>query len=157
MFCSVKSKVSYYAVDVQRFRKDPGGVEQSMKQTAQIDGVAVPICQEQEPGSSGKTVVSTRSRTIFKGLNYRGIPSTGNKIIRAEPVSAAAHNGNLKLVRGSWIPEFLAELEGFPERPHEDQVDALSGAFIYLNRKAVRVPRFTGGLAVNCERLLSGC
>jgi hypothetical protein len=58
----------YYVLDVQRFRKDPGGVEQSMKQTAQIDGVAVPICQEQEPGSSGKTVVSTRSRTSLKGL-----------------------------------------------------------------------------------------
>lgn len=139
----------YYVVDIQRFRKDPGGTEQSMKQTAQIDGMAVPICQEQEPGSSGKTVVSTRSRTIFKGFNYRGIPSTGNKIIRAEPVSAAAHNGNLKLVQGSWISEFLAELEGFPERPHDDQVDALSGAFNYLNRKTAKVPRFTGGFGVS--------
>lgn len=138
-----------YVIDVQRFRKDPGGVEQAMKQTAQIDGVAVPICQEQEPGSSGKTVVSTRSRTIFKGFSYRGIPSTGNKIVRAEPVSAAAHNGNIKLVQGSWISEFLAELEGFPERPHDDQVDALSGAFNYLNRKSVHVPRFSSGFGVS--------
>jgi len=72
-----------------------------MKQTAQIDDVAVPICQE--TGSIGKTVVSTRPRTLFKGFSYRGIPSPGNKIVRAEPINATAHNGNIRLVSGLWV------------------------------------------------------
>ena len=139
----------FYVIDVQRVRKNPGEVEKLMQQTAQVDGVNVHIRQEQEPGSSGKTVIATRSRTIFKGFNYRGIPSTGNKIVRAEPVSAAAHNGNIRLVRGSWINEFLAELEGFPERAHDDQVDGLSGAYNYLNKKKVSIPRFSAGFGVS--------
>jgi predicted phage terminase large subunit-like protein len=63
-------------------------------------------------------------------------------------VSAAASNGNIKIVRGSWNNEFLAELEGFPERSHDDQVDALSGAFNALNVKKPRVPKFSGGFGV---------
>jgi len=139
----------YYVIDVQRFRKDPGAIEGVMQQTAEIDGKEVPIREEQEPGSSGKSVISHRSRTIFKGYNYRGVPSSGNKVVRAGPVSAAASNGNIKIVRGSWNNEFLAELEGFPERSHDDQVDALSGAFNALNVKKPRVPKFTGGFGVS--------
>ena len=108
----------------------------------------MPIKEEQEPGSSGKAVISHRSRTVFKGYNYRGVPSTGNKVVRAGPVSAAASNRNIKIVRGSWNNEFLAEVEGFPERPHDDQVDTLSGTFNALNVKKPRVPKFSGGFGV---------
>lgn len=125
----------YYVEDVQRVQKGPAETEQVMEQTARIDGVGIAIRQEQEPGSAGKTVVNTRARTIFNGYNFKGVPSTGNKIHRAEPVSAAACNGLIKLVRGSWNNEFLSELEGFPERAHDDQVDALSGAFGELSQK----------------------
>jgi hypothetical protein len=36
------------------------------------------------------------------------------------------------ILRAPWNNEYLSELEGFPERKHDDQVDASSGAFNYL-------------------------
>jgi len=64
-------------------------------------------------------------------LGYAFYPDkvTGSKEVRANPLSAAAEAGNVKLVRGPWISDFLSELETFPFGAHDDQVDAASGAF----------------------------
>ncbi len=40
--------------------------------------------------------------------------------------------GNIKLVAGPWVAEFLNEIAEFPNAKHDDQVDALSGAFAEL-------------------------
>jgi hypothetical protein len=55
--------------------------------------------------------------------------ATGDKETRAKPVSAQAEAGNVKLVRGLWNDEFLRVLENFPAGRHDDEVDALSGAY----------------------------
>jgi len=47
-------------------------------------------------------------------------------------VSSAAERGNVRLVHGRWIGDFLDELEAFPLGSHDDQVDALSGAVTKL-------------------------
>jgi hypothetical protein len=44
-------------------------------------------------------------------------------------VSAQWAAGNVKVVRAHWNLRFFEELEGFPKAAHDDQVDALSGAF----------------------------
>ncbi|HHV27977.1 MAG TPA: phage terminase large subunit, partial [Tissierellia bacterium] len=59
---------------------------------------------------------------------------TGSKRVRASPVSSQAEVGNIKIVRGRWNKAFLDELVMFDEGAHDDQVDALSGAFEYLTR-----------------------
>jgi predicted phage terminase large subunit-like protein len=59
----------------------------------------------------------------------RTFPATKDKEARAKPASAQAQAGNIKLVCGRWNAQFLDELENFPEGAHDDQVDALSGAF----------------------------
>jgi len=125
----------YYVMDVQRVRKGPGDVEKLVQQTAIADGNSVSIWMEQEPGSSGVNVISHYSRHVLAGYSFRGLKSTGPKVIRAGPISAAAANGNVRLVQGSWINAFLAELEQFPEGAHDNQVDALSGAASVLMRK----------------------
>ncbi len=125
----------FYVIDVQRFRKSPGDSDAHMEQQAIIDGKEVLIREEQEPGSSGKKMISVHSRGIFKGYKYAGVPSSGDKVTRATPFSAASQNGNVKLVRAHWNNEYLGELEGFPERKHDDQVDASSGAFNELTSK----------------------
>ncbi len=63
---------------------------------------------------------------------FEGIRSTGSKAERAGPVSSQSEAGNVRLVRGVWIGDFLDELEGFPEGSHDDQVDAFSGAYNQL-------------------------
>jgi len=62
----------------------------------------------------------------------RKVRPTGDKITRAQPASAQAEAKNFRLVRGAWNQAFIAELEEFPEGAHDDQVDALSGAFTML-------------------------
>ena len=63
------------------------------------------------------------------GFNVKSKVVSGNKIVRAEPLSAQWQAGNILLLEGEWNEMFLAELEGFPEILHDDQVDAASDAF----------------------------
>ncbi len=132
----------YYVLDVKRTRTTPQGVEALINQTAELDGKRIAIAMEQEPGSSGVNTIDHYARKVLKGYDFRGLRSTGSKEVRANPVSSAAEAGNIKLVSGRWIPDFLDELEIFPHGAHDDQVDALSGAFEMLNsRPAVLIGR----------------
>jgi len=124
----------YYVMDVKRVRSQPLGVELLVRHTASLDGRAVPIWIEQEPGSSGAFVVDHYARNVLKGYAVRGNRATGSKLLRADPVSSAAEGGRIKLVKGSWINDFLDELALFPSGSHDDQVDALSGAFEVISK-----------------------
>lgn len=122
---------TYYIKDVVRVRKKPGDVEALIRQTAQIDGIATQIYMEQEPGSSGKGVIHTYAK-LLAGYAFYGIPSSGSKTVRAQPLSAAASRGDIKVVNGVWLNAFLSELELFPNGSHDDQVDAVAGAYSVL-------------------------
>ena len=120
----------YYIQDMRRERATPQVVEALVRQTAQEDGRAVPVWMEQEPGSSGVAVISYYTRQVMEGFTFRGLRSTGDKVSRAGPVSSQAEAGNVRLVRGAWVTPFLDEICAFPtEGVHDDQVDAVSGAF----------------------------
>ena len=117
-----------YITDVKRLRGTPGANERLIKQTAELDGRRVAIRMEQEPGSSGVDTIDHYTRKVLMGWDFKGKRSTGSKEERANPLSAQAEAGNVKLVRGAWIGEFLDELEAFPNGSHDDQVDAASSA-----------------------------
>ncbi len=116
-----------YLTDVQRFRGEPGPVEARIRQTARADGRAVTVWIEQEPGASGKIVIDHYRRNVLSGFAVRPDRVTGSKTVRAQPFSAAADAGLVKLVAGRWIPEFFDELEAFPYGPHDDQTDSGAG------------------------------
>lgn len=120
----------YWILDVRRDRLTPKGVEAFIYNTAQEDGRQVPIFMEQEPGSSGVNTIDYYARKVLLGFAFKGHKTTGSKEIRANPVSAAAENGNVHLVKGPWITEFLDEICSFPQEGiHDDQVDCVSGCF----------------------------
>lgn len=121
----------YYVLDVVRFRESPGKFEERMKATTQLDRKdrSIRYRVAQEPGSQGKLYIRVLANTIFRGLNMRGFRETGSKYQRADLVAGAAERGEVKVVRGSWNREFLREVRRFPFSTHDDQVDALSGAF----------------------------
>lgn len=123
----------YYVIDIQRMRGTPMEVERRVEQTAHLDGVDVVVSMEEEPGSSGKNT-SSYYRRLLAGYTYKAVRPTGSKRTRASPVSSQAEAGNIKIVRGRWNKAFLEELVMFDEGAHDDQVDALSGAFEYLTR-----------------------
>ncbi len=126
----------YWVVDVIRKRLPPTGVEELIRQTAELDGIYTEIFMEQEPGSSGLNTISHYARNILQGFCFKGVKSTGSKITRAKPLASAVENSNVKLVKGSWNREFIEECVVFPQQGfHDDQVDAASGAFEQLSGK----------------------
>jgi len=123
----------YYVMHIARFRETPAKVEDSISKVAERDGVGVQIGMEKEGGASGKIVVDNFRRNVLKGYRFRAydVRSKGSKEWAATPVSATAERGEVILVNdGTWdIEAFLDEAEQFPLGSHDDQIDALSGAF----------------------------
>lgn len=134
--CKIGEKDGFfYIINMRHARTTPAGVESLIKQAAELDGKSVDIYMEQEPGSSGVNTIDHYRRRVLKGFTFRGVKSSGSKEVRANPVSSMAEAGNIKLVRGPWINDFLDEIEAFPqEGAHDDQVDAMSGGYAVLSR-----------------------
>lgn len=128
------SRGHYYILDVRRVRQTPGEVERLIRQTADLDGTDTTILMEQEPGSAGVQVIDHYQREVLMGFAFYPNKTTGNKEMRANPVSSAAEAGNVKLLRGEWNQALLDEMIAFPQGAHDDQVDALSGACEWLAR-----------------------
>jgi predicted phage terminase large subunit-like protein len=122
----------FYVTDVVRIRETPKVVEDSVRGTASMDGHAVEVDMEKEPGASGEIQIDHYAREVLVGYVFRGVRSTGKKEVRANPYSAAVQNGNVFVVRAPWTSAFIDEHEAFPFGGHDDQVDAASGAFAHL-------------------------
>lgn len=127
----------YYVADVRRMRGSPLEVEGLVRQTALMDGVEVPVSIEQEPGASGKAVIDYYRRKVIPEFRLTSSRPGQSKRVRSGPISSHAEAGNVKMVKGSWNSAFLDELEIFDRGAHDDQVDALSGAFehFYLRQR----------------------
>lgn len=119
---------TYYGMNMQSIRAEAGTRDALIKQTALLDGRKVPILLEQEPGSAGKAQVAYFQR-MLPGFTVRGIPSSGDKAVRAGPFASMAQSGNIKLVDGPWIEDLLLEADTFPNGGHDDAIDAFAGAF----------------------------
>jgi predicted phage terminase large subunit-like protein len=68
-------------------------------------------------------------------ITLKSIRVDEDKISRALPIASRAGQGKVKLVRGSWISDFLDEATAFPHGAHDDQVDGFSGAFQMISLK----------------------
>lgn len=125
--------------DMRRMQGTPREVERFVHNTAKEDGHHIPIRMEQEPGSSGIMTTDYYRRQILVGYDFRPDRKTGSKESRANPVSSAVEAGNMALVVGAWNREFLDEASLFPYGSHDDQVDAMTGAFFCLASRKVRI------------------
>ena len=134
---------TYYIEDVTRDRAAGSKVDNLLLNTATQDGQECPISIPQDPGSAGKSYGRYLVK-ILVGFIARATPESGSKELRAEPLSAQAQAGNVKLVKGAWNEAFLNELALFPNSAIKDQVDAASRAFDFLTgRRKVPGPRGT--------------
>lgn len=133
-------KGQFWIVDVERLQGSPGEVENAILTTAEWDGEDVPIHIEQEPGASGKIVAHHYRTKVLPGFATKFIPSRQDKTGRARPLSSAAEAGNVALVRARWNEQYLDELIVFPSAHfHDDQVDASSGAHVYLSKQRRKI------------------
>lgn len=130
------NKGEYYIADMRRARLSPKGVEDLVRQTAQVDGFYVPVRMEQEPGSAGVNVINYYTKALA-GYDFKGDKVTGPRELRANGLAAQAEPGNVSILAGDWNKAFLDEVEIFPGGGHDDQVIAACGAFNEL----ANVPR----------------
>ena len=114
--------------DIARVRESPLEVERLIAGCAATDPDGVMIRME-ETGAGDKHTVDHYTRKVLTGLDFKGDRPMGSKPVRARPVSSAVEAGNFAIVRGRWNKAFLDEAELFPEGEHDDQIDAVSGAF----------------------------
>lgn len=129
---SVVEDGHFVVEDVVRAQLGPGGVEATIKATAQLDPPGTAIGLERDPAQAGKFEAAYYVSQLV-GYNVIALPPEGDKITRASPVSAQAQatTKNIVLVQGAWNEAYIRELENFPEGT-KDQVDATSGAFRLL-------------------------
>lgn len=115
--------------DLRHFRHGPGETERVVLATAESDGRRVPVWIEQEPGSSGKSLIHYYA-TKLPGFVVRGDRPTGDKVTRATPLAVAMENGAFRIAESLPMRDVVvAQLRAFPNGAHDDIVDALSGAY----------------------------
>ena len=132
----------FYVTDVVRVRESPLGVLKTIQNTASQDGSGVRIVIEQDPGQAGVSECDHLVRNL-SGYSVSVNKVSKDKITRALPVSSQAEAGNIKILKARWNEDFFKELENFPEAGHDDQVDALSGAFNMLAKKRYDINAMT--------------
>lgn len=96
--------------------------------TCKTQGSRFKVRWEMEPGSAGKRE-ARRLVKMLAGLDARGVPPLGDKLTRAKPLAAQAEAGNVYLVEGSWNESWLEHMHNQPDIPHDDLMDASSGAY----------------------------
>lgn len=120
--------------DIIRVQASSGDVQKLIVQTALMDGHEVVIREEQEGGSSGLAIINQRKKALA-GFNYNGQKALG-KPNGWIPMLIQAEVGNVFLLKTpgmrDWHAAFLAEVADAPHGSHDDQLDAVSGAFHYL-------------------------
>lgn len=118
----------YWVLDVQRIRESSATVEKLIRDIAIADGEDTQVWMEQEPGASGKALISHYRRNILHGFTFRRDIPSGKKDVRARPASSAAEDGLIHVLLAEWNLAWYDELSNYPDSMHDDQVDSFSGA-----------------------------
>lgn len=125
---------TYFWAHQLRIRMRPGKVLALIKSTTKRDmeefGSKFFLSLEQDPGSAGVAEIDYLCKELAGFPIKIFKPSKGqDKVTRQKPLSSQVERGNVEMLVGSWNDDLLDELEGFPEAPHDDQVDTSGGAF----------------------------
>jgi len=121
----------WYVLNVARLRGNPDEVYRVVRQTAEMDGRDV-VHVLPVDYASGIAVVSTIT-SLLAGYQVevqqeRGL---GSKEVRIACLQPQVQAGRVSLVSGAWVGPFLDEAAHYPTGPHDDQLDALAGAFLW--------------------------
>lgn len=128
-------KETWYVVDVLAFQGNPAEVEKKFYETTEADaraaeaaGVRYVVRWEEEGGSAGKRE-SFRMVRSLAGYDAKGVKVRKDKFARAKQLAVQCEHGNVKVLKGAFTPAFLTHMHGQPDLPHDDILDATSGAF----------------------------
>lgn len=125
-------------LEMYRVQKQMPDVEKDIAQNAAMDSRAVRIRLEGEKAGIVQLDYLLR-RADLRGYTIDKKPPVGDKYTRAQPFASRVNAGKVKMVRGDWNRACLDELAMFPMGAHDDQVDALSGAYEMLSVEPVKI------------------
>lgn len=110
-----KTKQGRYIIcDVVRFRARFGEVMQRIIRTASEDPEGTQIILPQDPGAAGKAAAQMMIKELIEAGYYaRMRPTNKSKIVRFQPVAAAAEAQLIDYVEAEWNDTYLDELELF--------------------------------------------
>lgn len=123
-------------LDVYRAQRELPDVQEAIVQNAQIDGVEVQFRLEAEKAGIVQLQFLHRDQRL-RAYTFDAKAPEGDKYTRAAPVAARVNAGRAMMVKAAWNRAFLDELAVFPQGEHDDQVDALSGAYDMLSNGIV--------------------
>lgn len=125
---------NFYIGDMRKVQATPKKVEVLVRKTADRDGYDTWVGLEEEGGSAGK-IVTAHYRDVLRGFTLKPVHPTGDKVRRSDPFASACEGGKVFILKGPWVDDFLDELCAFDgQSGHDDQVDAVVGAFTLLTR-----------------------
>jgi predicted phage terminase large subunit-like protein len=118
-------------LDMYRVQKVMPDVEADIIQNAAIDGRGIRIRMEAEKAGIVQLDYLLR-RPELRGYTLDAKAPVGDKYTRAQPFASRVNAGKVKMLRGIWNRALLDEMAVFPMGAHDDQIDALSGAYEML-------------------------
>lgn len=137
-------------LDVINRRLNSSEVRKLVLNTAKADKAAYKskyrIRMNQDPGQAG---VDQKEQYIklLSGFSVNIERESGSKEVRAEPLSAQWINGNVEVLNRAWTSEYLAQMDGFPDRKFKDMADASNTGFLELEKmNTVTAPKDTGAM-----------
>lgn len=121
----------FIIADLVRLRVGPDERDSALKNTAARDGLTCTVSIPQDPGQAGLTQAKYLVRELA-GFHVKASPESGDKVTRAGPLAAQINVGNVLLLKAPWNDGLISEMRLFPNGTYDDQVDALSRAFMEL-------------------------
>ena len=121
----------FWVLDATEKHWSPGETNNNILNIATQDGFTTWVRWEIEGGASGKRDNYELSKKL-QHFNANGVRPRGDKLTRAKPLSQAAYNRRVHLVKSKWNDRFINRLAAFPDAKIKDLVDAASGAFYEL-------------------------
>jgi predicted phage terminase large subunit-like protein len=132
------SRAKWIIGHVDQFRANPSEVYERMRAAAVMDTIRFgrhKIIYPQDPGQAGKDQAHAIAK-LMTGFSFECRPVTGDKVVRATPLSSQAEMGNIEVyydpdpkADNDWQKRFIDEMCGFPTGAHDDQVDAAASGF----------------------------
>jgi predicted phage terminase large subunit-like protein len=130
----IDSQENIYILHVYREQKTPTEIELDILNNAISDSRQCQIRLEAEKqGIVQLDYILANPK--FRGFVIDGKAPEGDKYTRATGIASRMKAGKVFMAHGEWNQAFVDELNVFPYGAHDDQVDALSGAYDALANK----------------------
>lgn len=135
---AVDRNETIYILHMYRVQKNPVDVKRDIISHAHVDGRETSIRLEAEKAGIIQLDYLLNDSDL-RGYTLDAKPPVGDKYTRAQPFASRVNAGKVKMVRADWNRSALDEMAVFPMGAHDDQVDALSGAYDGLVQGAVTI------------------